>query len=302
MRKGDLILHNVSRFAAFLIIIVLAGIIVSLWHSSSLAWDKFGLGFIWHHTWQPEQAVFSALNTILGTLITAFIALLLGFPLSILIASYATRLAPHFLRGIIAFCLQLMAGIPSIIYGMWGLFVLSDFLADHVQPFIGSTLGQLPWVGSWFTNTGIGINLFTAGVILAFMIVPLLTTMMVDLFRRVPHDLQEAAYAQGATHWEVIRRINIPFIKKGIVGSTMLGLGRALGETMAVTFVIGNAHMLPTSLFLPGNTIASTIANEFTEATNPLYSSSLMALGLVLMVITFITIIIARLLLKENQN
>ena len=301
MLKGDLLLKRATILVACFILLLFIGIVISLCHSSALAWHSFGFGFIWHHEWNPGLNHFSALNTILGTLITSAIALLFGFPISVLIASFATKLAPHLLRGMIAFCLQLMAGITSIIYGMWGLFILAPFLAQHVQPAISAILGHIPLIGSWFVGPPMGINLFTAGIILAIMIIPLLTTMMVDLMRRVPHDLQEAAYAQGATHWEVIRRINIPFIKKGLMGSTMLGLGRALGETMAVTFVIGNAHRLPSSLFLPGNTIASTIANEFTEATSPIYSSSLMALGLILMVITFITIICARLLLNKEK-
>ena len=301
MNKADSFLKNTSATIGCLILVFFIAMVISLFHASSLAWHQFGLSFIWRDVWNPNTQVFAALNTILGTLITSVLALIFGLPISVLIASFASRLAPHLLRTLIAFTLQLMAGIPSIIYGMWGLFNLAPFLSAHVQPFISATLGKLPWIGAWFVGPPIGIGIFCAGAILAIMIIPLLTTMIMDLMRRVPHDLQEAAYAQGATHWEVIWHINLPFIRKGLIGSTMLGLGRALGETMAVTFVIGNAHLLPSSLFMPGNTIASTIANEFAEATTPLYSSSLMALGLILMVITFVTIIIARLLLREQK-
>ena len=299
---GDRLLKYSTLLTSVILLAVFFGIIFSLIHSSLPTWHKFGAEFVYGTAWNPVTGVFSALSSIIGTVLASVIALVVALPLSFGIASLATSVLPKSLRSIIAFILQMMAGVPSIIYGMWALFVLVPFVAD-MQPWINTHLATIPYIGSWFyAPYSIGMNIFTAGIILAIMILPILATMMLDLLAKVPSELYEASYAAGATHWETVWQIKLPFVKRGIVGSTILGLGRALGETMAVTFVIGNSHAIPSSLFSAGNTIASTIANEFTEATTQIYSSSLLALALVLMVITFATIIIARIILQKSAD
>ncbi len=300
---GDLLLKQTSKKTALLLLILFTAIFFTLIYSSHTAWAHFGLGFVGSLKWNPIAHQFSALSAIVGTLVTAFIAIIIALPLSLLVAVFIEYMTPLKLRFPLTIAIQLLAGIPSIIFGMWGLFILAPILSQYVQPMLTDTLGKIPYFGLLFQGPNLGIGVFAAGIILAIMIIPLLCTMMLDLFRKVPKTLTESAYAMGLTRFEVIRKIYLPYLRSGLLGSTILGLGRALGETMAVTFVIGNSHILSSSLYMPGNTIASTIANEFTEAVGKLYSSSLLALAVILMVITFGTIIIARLLLRKyNAN
>jgi phosphate transport system permease protein len=241
---------------------------------------------------------YGALIAIVGTLTTSFIALLIAFPVSFGIALFLTEICPAKLRRPLGTAVELLAGVPSIIYGMWGLFIFAPLFADYLQPALKSTLGQLPLIGKLFSGPMMGIGILTASLILAVMIIPFVASVMRDVFEVVPAVLKESAYGLGCTRWEVVRSVVLPYTKVGVVGGVMLGLGRALGETMAVTFVIGNAHHLSWSLFAPGNSIASTLANEFAEADPGLHISSLFALGLILFVITFIVLASAKLLLK----
>ena len=228
---------------------------------------------------------------------TSLIALLIAFPVSFGIALFLTEICPPWLKRPLGTAVELLAGVPSIIYGMWGLFVFAPFFADHVQPLLAQTLGQLPFIGALFKGPMMGIGVLAAGLILAIMIVPFIASVMRDVFEIVPPVLKESAYALGCTKWEVVRKVVLPYTRIGVVGGVMLGLGRALGETMAITFVIGNAHQLSWSLFAAGNSIASTLANEFAEADSALHVSSLFALGLILFVITFIVLSAAKLML-----
>jgi phosphate transport system permease protein len=248
------------------------------------------------------QGSFGALVPIYGTLVTSAIALVIAVPVSIGIALFLTDIAPRWIRGPVGIAIELLAAIPSIIYGMWGLFVFAPFFADHVQPLLKETIGQLPVVGQLFSGPTMGIGMLTAGFILAIMIIPFIASVMRDVFDVVPAVLKESAYALGCTRWEVVRKVVLPYTRIGVVGGVMLGLGRALGETMAVTFVIGNAHKLSWSLFSAGNSIASTLANEFAEADSPLHVSSLFALGLILFVITFIVLAAAKTMLLTMQK
>src|SRR6267142_268989 len=293
----DLLFRLATRFFAFLVLLLLAGIIVSLVAGSLPALRTFGLGFIASPQWNPVTEQFGALVPIVGTLVTSFIALLIGIPVSFGIALFLTELSPIWLRRPLGTAIELLAAIPSIIYGMWGLFVFAPVFADYVQPMLTGTLGAVPIVGRLFQGPPIGIGILTAGLILAIMVIPFISSVMRDVFEIVPAVLKESAYALGSTTWEVVWNVVLPYTKVGVVGGVMLGLGRALGETMAVTFVIGNAHRLTTSLMLPGNSIASTLANEFTEAVGDLYYSSLIELGLILFLITFVVLAFSKLLL-----
>ncbi len=225
--------------------------------------------------------------------------MLIGIPVSFGIAVFITELCPAWLKRPLGVAIELLAAIPSIIYGMWGLFVFAPLFADHVQPWVTDHLGEWPVIGALFQGPPMGIGMFTAGLILAIMVIPFMTAVMRDVFEIVPGVLKESAYALGSTTWEVVRYVVLPYTKVGVVGGVMLGLGRALGETMAVTFVIGNAHAISASLFMPGNTISSTLANEFTEAVGETYSAALIELGLILFVITFIVLAIAKLMLMR---
>jgi phosphate transport system permease protein len=261
--------------------------------------DKFGLGFLSSSEWNPVTENFGALVAIFGTLVTSAIALIIAVPVSFGIALFITQLAPHWLKRPIGTAIELLAAIPSIIYGMWGLFVFAPLFADHVQPWVSEHIGGWPLVGFLFQGPPMGIGMFTAGLILAIMVLPFITAVMRDVFEVVPRVLKESAYGLGATTWEVVWKIVLPYTKIGVVGGIMLGLGRALGETMAVTFVIGNAHEINASLFMPGNTIASALANEFNEAVGEMYTASLIYLGLILFLITFIVLALAKLLLMR---
>lgn len=296
-RWQDFLFHKVTMGFALLVLLVLAGIIVSLVIGSLPAFREFGWRFITTVEWDPVNDQYGALIAIAGTLATSIIALLIAFPLSFGIALFLTEICPAWLKRPLGAAVELLAGVPSIIYGMWGLFVFAPLFADYAQPFLKHTLGQLPVIGALFSGPMMGMGMLTAGLILAVMIIPFISSVMRDVFEIVPPMLKESAYGLGCTKWEVVRKIVLPYTKNGVVGGVMLGLGRALGETMAVTFVIGNAHKLSWSLFAPGNSIASTLANEFAEAESTLHVSSLFALGLILFVITFIVLSAAKVML-----
>jgi len=295
----DRLFRHATRGFAFLVLALLVAIIVTLVLGSLPALQAFGLGFLVNSHWNPVTEDFGALVPMVGTLVTSFIALLIGIPVSFGIALFLTELSPVWLRRPLGTAIELLAAIPSIIYGMWGLFVFAPVFATYVQPALTATLGEIPLAGVLFQGPPIGIGILTAGVILAVMVIPFIASVMRDVFEIVPAVLKESAYALGSTTWEVVWNVVLPYTKVGVVGGIMLGLGRALGETMAVTFVIGNAHRLTSSLMLPGNSIASTLANEFTEAVGDLYYSSLIELGLILFLITFVVLACSKLLLMR---
>jgi phosphate transport system permease protein len=296
-RVQDFIFHKLTMLFAASVLVVLLGIIASLAIGAAPAFKAFGPGFITTVDWDPVNEHFGAAIAIVGTLVTSFIALLIAFPISFGIALFLTEICPVWLRRPMGMAVELLAGVPSIIYGMWGLFVFAPLFADHVQPVLKSTLGALPIIGKLFSGPIMGIGILTAGLILAVMIIPFISSVMRDVFEVVPQVLKESAYGLGCTKWEVVRKIVLPYTRTGVVGGVMLGLGRALGETMAVTFVIGNANELSWSLFAAGNSISSTLANEFAEAANPLHVSSLFALALILFAITFIVLSAAKIML-----
>jgi phosphate transport system permease protein len=293
----DTLFRNVTRLSAFAVLALLLAIIVSLVVGSMPAIHAFGFGFLTSSDWNPVTDKFGALVPIVGTLVTSGIALLIGVPVSFGIAIFLTELSPRFLRRPLGIAIELLAGIPSIIYGMWGLFVFAPLFGDYVEPWINKHLGQMSVIGPFFSGPPMGIGILTAGIILAIMVIPFIASVMRDVFDIVPPLLKESAYGLGATTWEVVWNVVLPYTKIGVVGGIMLGLGRALGETMAVTFVIGNAHELHKSLLMPGNSISSSLANEFTEAVGELYTSSLIELGLILFFITFVVLSLARILL-----
>ncbi len=296
-RIQDWFFHKITMVFALTVLFVLVGIIISLINGALPALKEFGPGFITTVEWDPVNDQFGAAIAIVGTLASAGIALLIAFPVSFGIALFLTEVCPVWLRRPLGTAVELLAGVPSIIYGMWGLFVFAPAFSEYVQPLLKSTLGALPWIGALFKGPTMGIGILTAGLILAVMIIPFIASVMRDVFEIVPAVLKESAYGLGCTRWEVVRKIVLPYTKTGVVGGVMLGLGRALGETMAVTFVIGNAAKLPNSLFSPGSSIASTLANEFAEASSKLHVSSLFALGLILFIITFIVLSGAKLML-----
>ncbi|TPL76637.1 phosphate ABC transporter permease subunit PstC [Mesorhizobium sp. B2-3-13] len=295
----DSIFHGLTRAAAILVLVLLGGVAISLLAGSWQALSTFGFSFLTTESWNPVTEKFGALAPIYGTIITSAIAILIAVPLGIGIAIFLTELCPRPLRRPIGMAVELLAGIPSIIYGIWGLFVLAPFLQTTVQPFIISVFHGIPGLNSLFAGPPYGIGLLTSAMILAIMILPFITSITKDVFDTVPPVLKESAYGIGCTTWEVTRRVVVPYTRIGIMGGVMLALGRALGETMAVTFVIGNAHRISASLFAPATTISATIANEFTEAVGDLYTSSLVALGLILFVITFLILAIARYMLMR---
>ncbi|MDN5870034.1 MAG: phosphate ABC transporter permease subunit PstC [Nitrococcus sp.] len=283
-------------FAVLVLVIVLA-ITLSLVIGAWPILRQFGFSFLTSAEWNPVTDTYGALVPMVGTLVTSAIAIIIAVPVSFGIAVFITELAPRWLQRPIGTAVELLAAIPSIIYGMWGLFVFAPLFAQYVQPWIIEHIGSLPLIGFLFSGPPLGIGLFTAGLILAIMVIPFITAVFRDIFELVPAVLKESAYGLGATTWEVVRNVVLPYTKVGVAGGIMLGLGRALGETMAVTFVIGNAYQLNRSLFMPGTTISATLANEFTEATGDLYVSALLALGLVLFCITFLVLALAKLLM-----
>ncbi|PWB52705.1 MAG: phosphate ABC transporter permease subunit PstC [Nitrosomonadales bacterium] len=298
----DQVFRYTTLLFAFLVFALLAGIITSLIIGSMPAIKAFGLGFLFSAEWNPVTEKFGALVPIVGTLVTSIIALAIGIPVSFGIALFLTEMSPPWLRRPLGTAVELLAGIPSIIYGMWGLFVFAPAFAQYVQPWLKNTFGDTPLVGVLFEGAPMGIGMLTAGIILAIMVIPFIAAVMRDVFEIVPPMLKESAYGLGATTWEVVWNVVLPYTKIGVVGGVMLGLGRALGETMAVTFVIGNAHQLHASLFMPGNSIASALANEFTEADGELYTSSLIELGLILFCITFVVLASSKILLAQLKK
>ena len=296
-RWDDRFFEFLTKFFAVFVFRILAAILIALFIGSSLTLEKYGTHFLFSSNWDPVQEEFGALVPIYGTLVTSLVAMLIGVPISFGIALFLTELAPGWLKRPLGTAIELLAGIPSIIYGMWGLFVLVPIFQTHVQPIIIKLLGGVPLVGALFQGPPLGIGMLTAGVILSIMVIPFIASVMRDVFELVPPVLKETAYGLGATTWEVMWKVVLPYTKAGVIGGVMLGLGRALGETMAVTFVIGNANRLAVSLMEPGNSIASALANEFTEAVGDLYTSALMELGLILFLITTIVLALAKLLL-----
>ncbi|MDE0854466.1 MAG: phosphate ABC transporter permease subunit PstC [Nevskia sp.] len=297
----DAVLRNATRSAAITVLLLLGGVIASLIQGSVPAFKAFGLGFFVTETWNPVTEKFGALSPIYGTLVTSFIAMLIGIPVSMGVAIFITELCPRWLKRPISTAIELLAGIPSIIYGIWGLFVLAPFLQKYIQPLLIGLFQGVPVLSSLFAGPPYGIGILTAGIILSIMVLPYITSVTRDVFETVPAVLKESAYGLGCTTWEVVSRVVLPYTKTGVIGGIMLGLGRALGETMAVTFVIGNAHKISSSILAPGTTISANIANEFTEADGVLYTSSLIAQGLILFLITFIVLACARLLLLRLE-
>src|SRR3954464_2519710 len=293
----DAFFRNLTRFFAFFVFSILVAILISLLVHSQSALSKYGFHFLVDPEWDPVAEQFGALVPIYGTLVSSAIALVIGIPVSFGIALFLTELSPTWLKRPLGTTIEMLAAIPSIIYGMWGLFVFAPLFAEYVQPALIKTLGVVPIISPLFKGPAMGIGMLTAGIILAIMVIPFITAVMRDVFELVPPLLKESAYGLGSTTWEVVSRVVLPFTKVGVIGGIMLGLGRALGETMAVTFVIGNAHQLKASLFAPGNSIASALANEFTEAVGDVYTSALIELGLLLFLITTIVLAFSKLLL-----
>ena len=299
----DVIFHRTTQICAVGVLVLLAAIIGSLIIGSMPSIKAFGFGFLGNSEWNPVTDEYGALVPIVGTLVTSGIALIIAIPVSFGIAIFLTELSPQVLRRPLGIAIELLAGIPSIIYGMWGLFVFAPFFGDHIEPWLTSNLGPIPYLGPLFIGPPMGVSILTAGIILAIMVIPFISSVMRDVFDVVPSLLKESAYGLGSTTWEVMLKVVLPYTKIGVVGGIMLGLVRALGETMAVTFVIGNAHELSKSLLMPGNSISSALANEFTEAVGELYTSSLIELGLILFFITFVVLSIARyMLFKLGQR
>ena len=298
---SDAFFHRLTQAAALAVLLILGGVIVSLIDGSLPAFQKFGFGFFVSQVWNPVTNKFGALAPIYGTVVTSAIAMLIAVPVGLGIAIFLTEICPPALRRPIGIAIELLAGIPSIIYGIWGLFVFAPFLQQYVQPGLIALFGNVPVLSSLFAGPPYGIGMLTAGLILAIMVLPFVTSISRDVFDTVPPMLKELAYGIGCTTWEVVRNVVIPFTRIGVVGGVMLGLGRALGETMAVTFVIGNSHRISPSLLAPGTTISASIANEFTEAVGDLYTSSLIALGLILFMITFVVLAIARIMLMRLE-
>ena len=295
---GDVLFSGMARAAAIITLATLAGIIVSLFIGAWPAIKATGFGFFTSSTWNPTDEQYGGFSMIYGTLITSLIALLIAVPVSFGIALFLTELSPIWLRRPLATAIELLAAIPSIVYGMWGLLVFAPLLANYVQAPLQNLLGGVPGVGFLFQGAPVGIGLLSAGIILAIMISPFIASVMKDVFEITPPMLKESAYGIGCTTWEVVRNVVLPYTKAGVIGGIMLGLGRALGETMAVTFIVGNTSAFSSSLFAPANTITSVLANEFAEA-GPLHQSALFYLGLVLFFITFVVLALSKLLLAQ---
>jgi phosphate transport system permease protein len=296
---ADRLFRLATAGAAWLVLVLLGGAAASMAWGGRLAFETFGWRFVTSREWDAVNGNFGALVPIYGTLVTSMLALLIAVPVSIGIALFLTDIAPRWLRGPIGIAIELLAAIPSIIYGMWGLFVFAPFMAAHVEPWLNDRLGSLPILGALFSGPPIGIGLLTASIVLGIMIIPFISAVARDVFNAVPVSLKEAAVALGSTRWEILSRVTLPYTRSAIIGAIFLGFGRALGETMAVTFVLGNAHDLSASLLMPSNSIAAAIANEFTEADTDLYRSSLIALAFLLFVVTFLVLSAAKLMLMR---
>jgi phosphate transport system permease protein len=301
---GDVIFLNLTRLSAVLTLVMLLGIVVALIYGAMPSLQKFGFSFLVSHEWNPPMDDFGAVVPVYGTLVTSLIALIIAVPVSFGIAIFLTELSPLWLRRPLGVAIELLAGVPSIVYGMWGLLVFAPLFGQYIQPFLSTVLGHIPLLGRLFQGPPMGIGLLSAGVILSIMIIPFIASVMRDVFEVTPGILKESAYAVGATTWEVVWKIVLPYTRAGVIGGIMLGLGRALGETMAVTFVIGNSTQLDMpSLYAAGNSIASALANEFSEAASPNHTAALMELGLILFLITFVVLVFSKLLLlKLNKQ
>jgi phosphate transport system permease protein len=302
-KLGDISFYWITRASAISVLLVLGGIILSLFVGAWPAIKEYGIPFLWTQRWAPsaDPPVLGALGPIYGTLVTSFIAMLIAIPVGLGIAIFLTELCPQPLRRPIGMAIELLAGIPSIIYGMWGFFVLGPFLARTFQPFMIQLVAGVPALESIFGGPPSYLSLFNAGLILAIMVLPFITSISVDVFKTVPPVLKEAAYGVGCTTWEVVRNVVIPYTRVGVIGGIMLALGRALGETMAVTFIIGNAFRISSSIFSPGTTISAAIASEFAES-DGLHQSALILLGLLLFVLTFFVLAGARLMLLRLER
>ena len=297
----DLLFRGATYFFAIFVLVLLGAVIFVLVQGAWPAFSHFGWSFLTSQSWNPVTEEFGALAPIYGTIVTSIIAMVIGIPVSFGIAIFITELCPRWLKRPIGTAIELLAGIPSIIYGIWGLFVLAPLLQETLQPFLIDTLGNIPGIGHLFEGPPLGIGVFTAGLILGIMILPFITAVTRDVFETVPPTLRESAYAVGCTTWEVVWNVVFPYTRIGVIGGIMLGLGRALGETMAVTFVIGNAHKIHASLMAPGTTISAALANEFTEAVGDIYVSSLVALGVILLVMTLVVLSLAKLMLMRLE-
>ncbi|HEY4113398.1 MAG TPA: phosphate ABC transporter permease subunit PstC [Rhizomicrobium sp.] len=300
--RGDARFRLLTQLAAFLVLAIFAGVIASLVIGSVPAVQAFGWHFFATEIWNPVTQKFGALASIYGTLITSALAMLVAVPVGIGSAIFLTELCPRPLRRPLGMAIELLAGIPSIIYGIWGLFIFAPWFQANLEPKLIDIFGNIPGLEDVLGGAPYGIGIFTAALVLSIMILPFISAVTRDVFETVPPMLKEAAYGLGCTKWEVTWRIVLPFARSGVVGGSMLALGRALGETMAVTFVIGNAHFINPSVFAPGTTISATIANEFTEAVGPLYHSALIELGLILFFITFVVLAIAQVMLKALER
>ena len=301
-RLRERVFRGATFLAALLVLLLLGGVALSLLVGAWPAFARFKLAFLTREIWNPVTDEYGALAAIYGTLVTSFLALALAIPVSFGVAIFLTELAPRWLKRPVGVAIELLAAVPSIIYGIWGLFVLGPILQRHVQPWLIEWLGPLPLIGRLFQGPPYGIGVLTAGFVLAVMVIPFISAVMRDVFETVPDVLKESAYGLGATTWEVIWQVVVPYARTGVIGGIMLGLGRALGETMAVTFVIGNAHRIGSSLLAPGTTISASIASEFAEAVGDLYTSALIALGALLFLITFSVIAVARLMLLRLER
>lgn len=299
-KQGDILFAALVKISALVVLLMMGGIILSLIVSAWPSIHSFGFSFIGNKVWDAPNEQFGALVPIYGTLITSIIALIIAIPVSFGIALFLTELSPSWLRRPLGSAIELLAAIPSIVYGMWGLFVFAPLFAEYFQIPAGDLLSSLPLVGVLFSGSAFGIGILAAGVILAIMIIPYIASVMRDVFEQTPVMMKESAYGIGCTTWEVIWRIVLPYTRNGVIGGIMLGLGRALGETMAVTFIIGNTYQLDSpSLYMPGNSITSALANEFAEASSGLHIAALMELGLILFVITFIVLAISKLMIRR---
>lgn len=302
-QTADWLFHNLTRLFAAITLALLVGIVLSLTWSALPSLKEFGFGFLTSAEWNPPAERFGAIVPMYGTLATSLIALVIALPISFGIAIFLTELSPAWLRRPLGIAIELLAGIPSIVYGIWGLLVFAPIFGQYVQPALAASIGKLPVIGALFSGPSLGIGILAAGIILAIMIIPFITSVMRDVFELTPPMLKESCYGLGGTTWEVVWNVVLPYTRVGVIGGVMLGLGRALGETMAVTFVIGNASLLANfSLFMPGNSITSALANEFAEATPGLYTSALVELGLILFVITFIVLTLSKLLLLSLEK
>lgn len=299
-RLQDMLFHRVTQAFALVVLLALVGILISLTIEAWPSLVKFGPEFLWTNIWSVPDDEYGALAAIYGTVVTSVLALLIAVPISFGIALFLTETCPVWLRRPLGTAIELLAGIPSIVYGIWGLFIFAPLFAEYVQPPLQAWLGDVPVIGGWFAGPPIGVGILTASIVLSMMVIPFIASVMRDVFETVPPVLKESAYGVGCTTWEVVKNIVLPYTRVGVIGGIMLGLGRALGETMAVTFVIGNANRIVGSLFSPGTSIAATLANEFGEADPGLHIASLFFLGLILFVISFVVLAISRWLISRS--